>query len=138
MNKHNKSGSAIFMYCVIAVTALSSLVFLSLYYLFYIRNNIVLWTGITSFTIMYHLWLRIIFGNITKLFRIHYNQRLFKEKSFEKKLYNILKVKSWKNKALTYNPELFSLKGYSLEEIADVSGLTIYQVQSLLVDSEQP
>ena len=29
-------------------------------------------------------------------------------------------------------------RGYSLEEIADVSGLTIYQVQSLLVDSEQP
>ena len=29
-------------------------------------------------------------------------------------------------------------RGYFLEEIADVSGLTIYQVQSLLVDSEQP
>ena len=29
-------------------------------------------------------------------------------------------------------------RGYSLEEIADVSGLTIYQVQSLLVGSEQP
>ena len=29
-------------------------------------------------------------------------------------------------------------RGYSLEEIADVSGLTIYQVRSLLVDSEQP
>ena len=29
-------------------------------------------------------------------------------------------------------------RGDSLEEIADVSGLTIYQVQSLLVDSEQP
>ena len=29
-------------------------------------------------------------------------------------------------------------RSYSPEEIADVSGLTIYQVQSLLVDSEQP
>ena len=29
-------------------------------------------------------------------------------------------------------------RGYSPEEIADLSGLTIYQVQSLLVDSEQP
>ena len=29
-------------------------------------------------------------------------------------------------------------RSYSPEEIADISGLTIYQVQSLLVDSEQP
>ncbi|MBR5580026.1 MAG: hypothetical protein IKW26_01850 [Treponema sp.] len=29
-------------------------------------------------------------------------------------------------------------RSYSPEEIADVSGLTIYQVQSLLVGSEQP
>ena len=29
-------------------------------------------------------------------------------------------------------------RGYSPEEIADLSGLTIYQVQSLLVGSEQP
>ena len=42
---------------------------------------------------------------------------LFKEKKFEKKLYEILKVKKWKGKALTYNPEQFDLKENSLEQI---------------------
>ena len=29
-----------------------------------------------------------------------------------------MKVKNWKGKVLTYNPELFSLKDYSMEDIA--------------------
>ena len=40
-------------------------------------------------------------------------------KSFEKKLYKLLKVEKWKGKALTYNPELFLLKNYSYYEIAN-------------------
>ena len=40
-------------------------------------------------------------------------------RKFEKKLYRILRVKEWKGKALTYNPESFSLKEHSLEEIAN-------------------
>ena len=43
----------------------------------------------------------------------------FKEQSFEKHLYKLLKVKKWKGKALTYNPELFSLKKYTYYEIAN-------------------
>ena len=60
-------------------------------------------------------------GNVTKLFKKHinYNQWWFKEKSFEKKLYKKLKVKNWKKKVLTYNPELFDLKQNSLEDIAN-------------------
>ena len=42
-----------------------------------------------------------------------------KEKKFEKPLYKLLKVKQWKEKALTYNPESFSLKEHSLDEIAN-------------------
>ena len=41
----------------------------------------------------------------------------FKERKFEKKLYEILKVKKWKGKALTYNPEQFDLKQNSLDQI---------------------
>ena len=41
------------------------------------------------------------------------------KRKFEKNLYKLLRVKEWKGKALTYNPELFSLKDHSLEEIAD-------------------
>ena len=119
MNKAKKSGPAIFMYFVIAITLVIAIVCFALYYGNVNKNGIILWTGITAFTIMYHLWMRIILGNVTKLFKLNYNQWFFKERSFEKKLYKLLRVKNWKGKVLTYNPELFSLKDYSLEEIAN-------------------
>ncbi len=121
MSKHKKSGSAIFMYCVIAITVITSIVCFILYYGNIYKNAIILWTGITAFTIMYHFWVRIIMGNVSKLFKKHinYKQWWFKEKKFEKSFYKLLRVKKWKGKALTYNPELFSLKEYSLEEIAN-------------------
>ena len=121
MNKIKKSGPAIFMYCVIAITVITSIVCFTLYYRNIYKNEIILWIGITAFTIMYHFWLRIIMGNVSKLFKKHlnYKQWWFKEKSFEKRLYKLLRVKKWKGKALTYNPESFSLKEHSLEEIAN-------------------
>ena len=120
MDKPKKSGAAIFMYAVIAVTVVLSSVCLWLYYGNGTENEAVLWTGIVSFMIMYHLWLRIIMGNVTKLFKIKRSHWFFKEKSFEKPLYKFLRVKKWKDKALTYNPEAFSLKKHTLDEIADV------------------
>ncbi len=119
MIKTKKSGPAIFMYCVIAITVITAIVCFSLYYGNIYKNGIILWIGITAFTIMYHLWVRIIMGNVSKLFKINYKQWLFKERNFEKGFYKLLRVKKWKGKALTYNPELFSLKDYSLEEIAN-------------------
>jgi len=121
MSKVKKSGPAIFMYCVIAITAIVSIICFALYYGGYIKTLVMLWTGIISFTIMYHLWVRIIMGNIVKIFKksIRYNQWWFKEKRNEKEFYKLLRVKKWKSKVPTYNPELFSLKDYSLEEIAN-------------------
>ncbi len=117
--KAGPSGPAIFMYCVIAAAAIIAAVCFALYYGVRTGSRVVLWTGITAFTVMYHLWLRIIMGNVTKLFKISYTQRWFRENAFEKKLYSLLRVKKWKGKALTYNPELFSLKDNSLESIAN-------------------
>lgn len=121
MNKVKKSGPAIFMYCVIIITIITWVICFSLYYGNFYKSKIILWTGITAFMIMYHFWLRIIMGNVCKLFKkyINYKQGWFREKSFEKPLYKLICVKKWKGKALTYNPELFSLKDYSLEEIAN-------------------
>ena len=121
VKKHKKSGPAIFMYSVIAVTLITSIVCFVLYYKNIYKNEVILWTGITAFTIMYHFWVRIIMGNVSKLFKKHinYNQWWFKERSFEKGLYKMLRVKEWKGKALTYNPETFSLKENSLEQIAN-------------------
>jgi len=120
-NVTKKSGPAIFMYCVIATTLIISIICFTLYYSNVHRNTVILWTGIVAFTIMYHLWVRIIMGNVSKLFKQHinYNKKWFKERKFEKGLYKLLRVKEWKGKALTYNPESFSLKEHSLEEIAN-------------------
>lgn len=119
--KLNNSGPAIFMYMVIAMMLIISSTCFILHYLDIYESTVILWIGIVAFTIMYHFWVRIIMGNVTKLFKdkIKYTGWWFKERKFEKKLYKVLKVRKWKDKALTYNPESFSLKEHSLEEIAN-------------------
>ena len=121
MAKTKISGPALFMYCVIGICLITSIVCFYMYYRGISTNYLVLLLGIVTFTIMYHFWVRIIMGNVSKLFKKHikYNQTFFKERSFEKGLYKFLRVKDWKGKALTYNPESFSLKEHSLEEIAN-------------------
>lgn len=118
MRKQNPSFAAILMYAIIAVTAITSAICLGIYYLNKCRSSALLWTGIVAFMIMYHLWARIIFGNVTKLFRPDYNNFWFREKPFEKHLYKVLCVHKWKDKTLTYNPGDFSLRDRSFEEIA--------------------
>ena len=119
MKLFQTSGPAIFMYSVIAIGVILSVICLGAYYGGKTENDVVLWIGITAFTITYHFWGRIILGNVSKLFKKHinYKQWWFKERKFEKRLYEILKVKKWKGKALTYNPEQFDLKQNSLEQI---------------------
>ena len=116
-----KSGLAIFMHSVIGITLIAAIICFCLYYGNVYKTEKILWIGIIAFTIMYHFWVRIIMGNVSKLFKkyINYKQWWFKEKSFEKKLYKSLRVKKWKDRALTYNPESFSLKQHTLEEIAN-------------------
>ena len=122
MNKTKKSrpsGPAIFMYCVIAVTVVIAVLCFALYYSGFFKNEVVLWIGIVCFTIMYHFWVRIIMGNVSKLFTVHYKKWWFKERKFEKKLYKLLRVRKWKEKVLTYNPDHFSTKLHTYEEIAN-------------------
>lgn len=118
MKKVKKSGPAIFMYCVIALGVIVAGCSFISYYGSFFENGFVLWIGIVAFMVTYHLWLRIIMGNVTKLFKIRCNSWWFRERFFEEKLYRVLRVKKWKDKALTYNPELFKVKERSLDEIA--------------------
>ena len=120
MKKVKPSGPAIFMDCVIGLALITAVVCFVLYYGSFFATPAILWTGVTAFTIMYHLWLRIIFGNITKLFKskIRYDGWWFKEKRGEGAFYRLIRVKNWKGKALTYEPSAFSLKENSLEQIA--------------------
>lgn len=119
MKLFQTSGPALFMYTVILCTLILSTVCFYVYYCSIVTSEIVLWVAITAFTIMYHLWGRIILGNFTKLFKrfISHKSWWFREKKFEKRLYEILRVKEWKHKALTYNPEQFSLKENSIDKV---------------------
>ena len=121
MKLFQTSGPALFMYSVIAISILVSIICFTIYYGDYNDSNYILWIGITAFTVTYHFWGRIILGNVSKLFKksINYKQWWFKERKFEKKLYEFLKVKKWKGKALTYNPEQFDLKENSFEQIVN-------------------
>ena len=121
MKLFQTSGPAIFMYSIIALGVIISIICFTIFYGGYIESQVILWIGITAFTITYHFWVRIILGNVSKLFRKHinYKQWWFKERKFEKSLYKFLKVKEWKGKALTYNPEQFDLKENSLKQIVN-------------------
>lgn len=120
--KLNNSGPARFMYTVIAICLITSIICFIFYYGHHTDSEIVLYTGVVTFTIMYHFWVRIILGNVSKLFRknISYKQWWFKEHSFEKPLYKLLRVKKWKDKTFTYNPGDFDLKEKSLDTIANI------------------
>ncbi len=117
--KTKPSGPAIFMHCVIALCAIISAVCFTLYYTGVCSASLFLWIGISCFTITYHLWLRIIMGNVSKLLKIDYTMWWFKEHRCDKFISRLFRVKKWKEKALTYNPELFSLKDFPLTDIAN-------------------
>ncbi len=119
--KKKPSFAAVLMYCIIGAALLICAVCFALYYTEILSSLVLLWVGITCFTITYHLWMRLIMGNVSKLFKVSYKSWWFKEKSCESKLYNFLRVKNWKGKALTYNPELYDVKNRTLTQIADTT-----------------
>ncbi len=119
MDKPKKSGSAVFMDVVIYVCLAVAVICFVLYYARIVPHGAVLWTGITTFTILYHFWGRILLGHWTKLWGIHHDHWWFRQHKFEMELYKLLRVRRWKEKVLTYDPAAFSVKDHTLEEIAN-------------------
>ena len=118
MKRNRLSGPAVFMYGTIAAMTVSSAVCLSLYYAGITENHLVLWSGIVCFMILYHFGLRILFGEITKRFRINYNHPFYRQRSFEKKLYKLLRVRKWKDKVLTFEPDMYDFQSRTLSQLA--------------------
>ena len=118
MKKQKFSGAAVFIYTVIALTAVIAAVCFGLYYTDTAGSGIVLWTGIVSFMILYHFGLRILFSKITDRIRFDYNKPFFQPKAFEKKLYKLLKVRKWKDKVLTFNPEAYNFQKRTPHQLA--------------------
>lgn len=78
--------------------------------------------AITFGMFSYHIIIRFISPVILQLiFRKKYNykSKWFKTNSWERKLYQILKIKKWKVHVMTYNPKEFSFKLNSPQEIVN-------------------
>lgn len=119
MKKPKKSGAALLIDIIIEICTILFVFCFIVYYTGYFKNEVVLYTGVTAFTIVYQLGLRLLFGVLTTSFKNKLNtkQFLFKERKFEKKLYEILKVKKWKKRALTYDPEAFNLRKNTKKQV---------------------
>ena len=106
------------MYSAIALTMVISASCFCLYYCNFTESLAVKWIGVVSFMILYHFGLRILFGEITNRITFNYNHSFFAPKKFEAKLYRILKVRSWKDKVLTFNPDKYDFKNRTLHQLA--------------------
>ena len=115
----NNSGPAIFMDAVVIIMVAAAAACFALHYSGVVRHGAVLWTGVSAFTIVYHFKLRLIMGEWTKKWGITYKHPWFHPRRFEKKLYKLLRVRSWRGKVLTYDPSAFDVKTRTYEEIAN-------------------
>ncbi len=89
----------------------------------YRRSNseICITLAITFGTITYHLGMRLLVGllyDIGMKNRANYAKKWYQIHSWESRLYQLLRVKKWKTKMPTYNPDIFSNKKHAWDEIA--------------------
>ena len=80
--------------------------------------------AITFGTIAYHFVMRILVGGIVNTImcnKADYSKKWYRLRPFEEKLYKKLKVKNWKKKMPTYDPDIFDIKKkYSNEKIVEI------------------
>jgi len=90
-----------------------------LFYTFH--RGIYLTLAITFGTITYHLGIRLLVGlfyNLKMKNRADYKKNWYQIHPWETRIYRVLRVKRWKSKMPTYNPDLFSREKHSWDEIA--------------------
>lgn len=108
---------------LITVVSLVGLVAFGATYCF-TGNRAVFSLMITFGTVFYHLAIRLAVGYLIDA-KFHnqmdYTKSWFREKSFEPKLYKKLRVKKWKKRFPTFNPQDFQLESRSVTEIVQVT-----------------
>ena len=85
------------------------------------RIDLFLTLAITFGTIAYHFCIRLLIGllfNCAMKNRADYRKSWYQPKSWERKLYDALRVKQWKKLMPTYDNSLFDSSIHSLDEIA--------------------
>ncbi len=118
MRKRKISGSAIFIHFTTYISALAAAACFALYYGGALHRGFILDIGITAFVIMYHFGGRLLVGCISNILPFDYSQIWFRERKFEKKLYRLLRVRKWKERVLTFDPDSFSTEKNTYLEIA--------------------
>lgn len=74
--------------------------------------------AISTGTTFYHFAMRLTVGAVVPKMLLHPRRRKwFAQRSFEPKLYKLLRVKQWKDHMPTYDPASFSLRETTLEQI---------------------
>lgn len=118
-SKKNKSGPAVFMDAVIIIMTVCAVGCFGLYYSGTVRSGVILWIGVSAFTVVYHFKGRLIMGEQTKKWNISYKHPFFRERRFEQKLYKLLRVREWRDKVLTYDPESYNVKTHTYTQLAN-------------------
>lgn len=103
------------------IAVISLLLTIGFFLLYRITNYRFLFSFIITFgTIAYHFIIRLIIGGLLNLImnnKANYQKKWYRVSDFEMKLYNLMKVKKWKNKMPTYDAEVFDVSKHSWEEI---------------------
>lgn len=92
---------------------------------------------ITLGTVSYHFCMRLAVGyavNAVMRNRADPNRWRYRERSFEKKLYAVLRVRKWRGRMPTYAPDSFALSQHSYGEIAQAmcQAETVHEIIALL------
>ena len=89
-----------------------------------IRNGILESVTITVGVTLYHFAMRLMVGGIVNLImknKAKYDNIWFREKSFERRLYKLIRVRNWKKHLPTYSPDTFDTKKKTVSEIVGAS-----------------
>ena len=84
-------------------------------------TGVILSLAITAGTTCYHFAMRLAVGSLYNLFmanRADYRKAWYQLRPWETTLYERLRVKDWKGKMPTYDPDLFNPRKHSWDEIA--------------------
>ncbi len=84
-------------------------------------EKIFLTLTITFGTIAYHFVMRLVLGlffNRLMKNKADYTKKWYQVRGWEKRLYELLRVKKWKNRMPSYNPSLFDPTIHTWDEIA--------------------
>ena len=84
------------------------------------ENAVIEAITITIGITLYHFAMRLAVGTVVNLImknKANHNSVWFREKSFEKKFYNLIRVRKWKKYIPTYSPDTFDTTKKTVKEI---------------------